>query len=96
MKKTKGACQKLQAANTTLVSEGIESLEKAVSMNPNYEEAMTYLNLMNRRKADLECGDDAARKADLAKADDWVQKAMGARKANELKKEKKSWAAALR
>ena len=47
-------------------------------------------NLTYRRKADLECGDDAARKADLAKADEWIQKAMGARKANELKKEKKT------
>jgi tetratricopeptide (TPR) repeat protein len=89
VKKTKGACQKLQAANTALVTEGLEVLQKAVSINPTYEEAMTYLNLMNRRKADLECGDDAARKADLAQADDWTQKSMGARKANELKKEQK-------
>jgi tetratricopeptide (TPR) repeat protein len=89
VKKTKGACQKLQAANTAPVTEGLEVLEKAVSINPTYEEAMTYLNLMNRRKADLECGDDAARKADLAKADEWTQKGMGARKANELKKEQK-------
>jgi tetratricopeptide (TPR) repeat protein len=89
VKKTKGACQKLQAANTAVVTEGLEALEKAVSINPTYEEAMTYLNLMNRRKADLECGDDAARKADLAQADEWTQKSMGARKANELKKEQK-------
>jgi tetratricopeptide (TPR) repeat protein len=89
VKKSKGACQKLQAANTSLVAEGLEVLQKAVQINPNYEEAMTYLNLMERRKADLECGDDAARKADLALADDWTQKAMGARKANELKKEQK-------
>jgi hypothetical protein len=51
---------------------------------------MSYLNLTYRRKADMECGDDAARKADLATADDWSQKAMGARKANELEKEKKN------
>src|SRR6202789_2230952 len=51
-------------------------------------EAMQYLQLDYRTKADLECGDDAARKADLALADDWVQKAMGARKANEIAKEK--------
>lgn len=51
---------------------------------------MSYLNLTYRRKADMECGDDAARKADLATADDWSQKAMGARKANELEKEKKT------
>jgi tetratricopeptide (TPR) repeat protein len=89
VKKTKGACQKLQEANTAVVNEGLDVLQKAVSINPTYEEAMTYLNLMERRKADLECGDDAARKADLALADDWTQKSMGARKANELKKEQK-------
>jgi tetratricopeptide (TPR) repeat protein len=90
VKKSKGACQKLQEQNTALVTEGLDVLQKSVSINPTYEEAMAYLNLMERRKADLECGDDGARKADLAQADDWVQKAMGARKANELKKEQKT------
>ena len=89
-KKSKGACQKLQQANTDLVNEGLQYLEKAVSINSTYDDAMTYLNLTNRQKANLECGDDAARKADLAKADEWVQKAMGARKENEKKKEEKT------
>ena len=51
---------------------------------------MQYLQLTYRSKANLACGDEAARKADLAKADEWIQKAMGARKANELAKEKKN------
>ncbi len=89
VKKSKAACQKLQEANSTLVNEGLDDLHKAVDINHNYEEAMTYLNLMYRRKADLECGDTAAVKADLAQADEWTQKAMGARKQNELLKEKK-------
>jgi len=88
VKKSKGACQKIVEANTAPITEGLEVLQKAVSINPNYEEAMTYLNLMERRKADMECGDEAARKADIASAEDWTQKSMGARKANELKKEK--------
>jgi tetratricopeptide (TPR) repeat protein len=87
-KKSKGACQKLQAANTDLVNEGIQYLNKAIELNPDYSEAMDYMQLTYRRKADLECGDDAARKADMAQVDMWVQKSMGARKANELKKEK--------
>jgi tetratricopeptide (TPR) repeat protein len=90
VKKSKAACQKLKDANTALVDEGLEYLNKAVTINKTYDEAMQYLNLTYRRKADLECGDDAARKADLAQADDWTQKAMGARKANELEKEKKN------
>ena len=87
-KKSKAACQKLKDANTDLVNEGLQYLNKAVSLRTDYDDAMTYLNLTNRRKADMECGDDNARKADLAEADDWDKKAMGARKANELKKEK--------
>jgi tetratricopeptide (TPR) repeat protein len=87
-KKSKGACEKLKAANTELVNEGLQYLHKAVELNPTYDDAMQYLQLTYRRKADLECGDEAARKADMAQVDDWIQKAMGARKANELKKEK--------
>jgi hypothetical protein len=63
-------------------------LQQAININPTYDDAMQYLQLDYRTKADMECGDDAARKADLATADDWVQKAMGARKANEIAKEK--------
>jgi hypothetical protein len=65
-------------------------LNRAVEINPNYDDAMQYLNLNYRRKADLECPNDAARKEDLAQADQWVQKAIGARKHNEAEKEKKA------
>ncbi|MEO7030337.1 MAG: tetratricopeptide repeat protein [Acidobacteriaceae bacterium] len=89
IKKSKDVCAKLQAQNTQLVDTAMQNLSKAISINPTYDDAMQYLNLAYRRKADLECGNDAARKADLATADDWVQKATGARKANEAAKEKK-------
>jgi tetratricopeptide (TPR) repeat protein len=87
-KKSKGACQKLQEANTDLVNEGLQYLNKAVALNPNYDDAMQYLQLTYRRKADLECGNPAALKEDMAQVDMWIQKAMGARKINEEKKEK--------
>jgi tetratricopeptide (TPR) repeat protein len=89
-KMTKGACAKMQAANTSLTSEGLKFLNKAVDLNPTYDDAMQYIQLTYRRMADLECGNDAARKADMAQADLWSNKAMGARKANELKKEQKA------
>ena len=41
-----------------------------------------------RRKADVDCGNEAARKADVDTAMDWIHKAMGTRKENEAKKEK--------
>jgi hypothetical protein len=88
-KMTKGACAKIQAANTDLVNEALKFLSKAIDLNPSYDDAMTYLQLTYRSKANLECPNDVERKADLALADQWIQKAMGARKANELKKEQK-------
>ena len=89
VKKSKDVCAKLVELNTDLVKNADTHLMRAVQLNPNYDDAMTYLNLNWRRKADLECGNDAARKADLAQADDWVKKAMGAKKINEAEKEKK-------
>jgi tetratricopeptide (TPR) repeat protein len=88
-KKSKGACAKMQDQNTAMVNEGLEYLQKAVALNPSYDDAMQYIQLIYRLKAELECGNDAARKADLAQADQWTQKALGARKENELKKEQK-------
>jgi tetratricopeptide (TPR) repeat protein len=89
VKMPKKMCQELQKDNADLVSEGMKYLQQAVADRPNYDDAMQYLNLMDRRKADLDCGNDAARKADLADAQDWVHKAMGARKANEEKANEK-------
>ena len=81
-------CAQLATQNGTLLDSALQYLNKAVDLNPNYDDAMQYLNLDWRDKADIECGNDAARKADIAKADDWVHRAMGAAKANEAAKEK--------
>ena len=81
-------CQTLAIQNGPLLDSSLKYLMHSVELNPTYDDAMQYLNLNWRRKADIECGNDAARKADIAKADDWVQRSMGARKANEAAKEK--------
>jgi tetratricopeptide (TPR) repeat protein len=83
----KGLCTSIQGKNQVLVDEGLKYLNEAVQIRPSYDDAMSYLNLMYRRKADIECGNDAARKADVAQADHWREQAMGTRKANEAKKE---------
>lgn len=36
-----------------LIDDGIASLKTAIEKNPDYDDAMTYLNLMYRRKADV-------------------------------------------
>jgi hypothetical protein len=76
----------LKAENGALVEEGLQYLNQAVANRPNYDDAMAYLNLIYRRKADVDWGNDAARKDDIAKAEDWRTKAMGTRKTNEEKK----------
>src|SRR5579863_7488647 len=74
--------------NSPLVEEALTYLNQAVDDRANYDDAMAYLNLVYRRKADLDFGNAGAVKDDLAKAEEWRTKAMGTRKANEEKKDK--------
>jgi len=83
--KDKKACEALAEKNDPIIQEGLDTLTKATQLKENYDEAMAYINLLYRRKAENECGNDDARKADMATADEWVQKAMAARKANQIK-----------
>ena len=64
MIKDKAACQKLAEQNRPIVDEGIKELQQAVNLRPGYDDAMSYLSLLYRRKADLDCGDEAGHKAD--------------------------------
>lgn len=90
VKMPKKACQDLAQQNTQLVNEAIDYLQKAIDIRPNYDDAMAYLQLTYRRKADLECGNDDARKADMALVDQWREKDMSTRKANEEQKNKQA------
>jgi hypothetical protein len=76
----------LKAENGPLVEEGLQYLKQAIANRANYDDAMAYLNLTYRRKADVDYGNTAAVKADVASAEEWRTKAMGTRKANEEKK----------
>ena len=79
--KDKKVCQSLRDAHQDVVSDGISMLTKAIELRPDYDDAMAYLNLMYREKADLECDDAAAYTADIKSADDWVDKTMATKKA---------------
>jgi hypothetical protein len=85
-KAPKKAMDTLKTQNAPLVEEGLQYLNQAVANRANYDDAMAYLNLIYRRKADVDFGNAAAVKADLAAAEEWRTKAMGTRKANEAKK----------
>jgi tetratricopeptide (TPR) repeat protein len=74
--------------NDPLVAEGLQYLQQAVANRPNYDDAMAYLNLIYRRKADCDYQDASAVKDDVAQAKNSMNKALGTRKENEQKKEK--------
>ena len=88
VKAPKKVLQEIKEQNTPLVTEGLQYLNQALANRANYDDAMSYLNLTYRRKADVDYADPAAVKADVAAAKEWSSKAMGTRKANEEKKDK--------
>jgi tetratricopeptide (TPR) repeat protein len=68
-----------------LIEEGFQNLDKALALNPEYEDAMTYKNLLYREKARIT--ENEQEKAQLiAQADEWFNKALETRKRNAEKK----------
>jgi tetratricopeptide (TPR) repeat protein len=88
VKAPKQVMQTIKEQNAPLVEEGMQYLNQALANRANYDDAMSYMNLMYRRKADVDYGNPEAVKADVASAKEWSSKAMGTRKENEAKKEK--------
>ena len=62
-----------------VIDEGLEALEKAIEIDPDYDDAMAYVNLLYREKADFSETDEQYDNY-LAQADEWVQKALDTRK----------------
>jgi tetratricopeptide (TPR) repeat protein len=79
------ACVSLRGQNQQKVEDGIQHLQKALELQPDYDDAMGYLNLLYRERAEYECDDSEARKADLKAADDWTDKAIATKKAADEK-----------
>ncbi|HWJ46340.1 MAG TPA: hypothetical protein VNS62_01725, partial [Candidatus Udaeobacter sp.] len=84
-KDQKKLCEELKVKNGPTIQEGIDSLDKGIKLREDYDDAMAYMNLMYRERADIECDDEAARAADLKTADQWVDKAMQAKQARAAK-----------
>ncbi len=80
-KEQKKVCAELKEKNAPAIQEGIDSLNKAIQLRPDYDDAMAYMNLMYREKADVECDDLPGREADLKTADHWVDETLRVKKA---------------
>ena len=64
-------------------------LKKALELKNDYDDAMAYMNLMYRERADIQCGDTKANAADLKAADQWVDLTIGI-KARKFEEEDRS------
>jgi len=79
--KDKKVCAALKDHNSANIQEGIDNLNKALQLRPDYDDAMAYMNLMYRERADVQCEDPSARASDLKTADEWVDKTLAVKKA---------------
>jgi tetratricopeptide (TPR) repeat protein len=74
-------CVMVREKNWANIQDGIDNLNKALQLRPDYDDAMAYMNLMYRERADVQCDDPAAGEDDLKTADNWVDKTMAVKKA---------------
>ena len=75
--------QSLKAQYAAMLDEGIANLKQALLIDPNYSDAMAYMNLLIRERADLR-DTKAEYAADIAVADEWMQKALAAKKSQTM------------
>lgn len=78
--KDKRVKEELRGKYLTIVDAGLQNLHKALELDPEYDDAMAYTNLLTRERADLlDSGDEYRKQIQIA--DGWVQKALATRKA---------------
>jgi len=68
-----------------VIDEGLANIDKALALNPDYDDAMTYKNLLYRLKADRAVN-EAEKKKLIDQADEWFNKGLETRKKNAEKK----------
>lgn len=85
--KDKKVKEELRAQYAAVVDEGIADLNKALEIDKEYEDAMAYINLLVREKADL-LDDKDEYKKQIEIADGWLQKALDTKKAKQARSAK--------
>jgi tetratricopeptide (TPR) repeat protein len=77
--KDKKVKEELKAKYGPVIEGGLQALDKALQINPDYDDAMAYENLLVRERADLADTKEEYEKQQKI-ADDWVQKALATKK----------------
>ncbi len=78
--KDKKVRDQLREKNLALIESGLQNLERALKIDRQYDDAMAYVNLLYRQRADLQETADAY-KRDVDSADRWVEKTLETKKA---------------
>ena len=79
----------LSAKYMPVIEDGVKNLQKAMDIDPESDDAMAYMNLLIRERADL-ADDKESYKKQVDEADSWLQKALDTKKAKQEKAEKKT------
>jgi tetratricopeptide (TPR) repeat protein len=87
--KDKKAKAELSSKYMPVIDEGVKNLQKALDIDPESDDAMAYMNLLIRERADLADDKDSYKKQ-VEEADTWLQKALDTKKAKQEKAEKKT------
>ena len=87
--KDKKAKAELSSKYMASIDEGIKNLQKALDIDKESDDAMAYMNLLIRERADL-ADDKESYKKQVEEADSWLQKALDTKKAKQEKAEKKT------
>jgi Tfp pilus assembly protein PilF len=83
--KDKKVKEELKAKWGPVLESGLQSLDKALQIDPEYEDAMAYENLLIRERADL-VDTKEEYEAQIKIAEQWIEKNLATRKAKAEKK----------
>jgi Tfp pilus assembly protein PilF len=85
--KDKKVREELKAKYSAIIEDGLKNLDQALKVEPDYDDAMAYENLLIRERADL--ADSKEEYEQQVKiADDWEDKAMAVKKKKTEAKQK--------
>jgi tetratricopeptide (TPR) repeat protein len=76
----KQVCEQVRSADGARVAEGITMITTAINKRAEYDDAMYFLVLLLRQRADLQCGDFQAWTEYQRVADKWIDAGNSARK----------------
>lgn len=82
--KDKKVKEQLKDKYGAMLQDGIDNLNKALSIDPNYDDAMSYMNLLVRQRADLLDTKEEYNKQ-IEVANNWIQKSLDTKKAKAAK-----------